>query len=291
MLECGFLSGKYLFELKILAKYLYFTENKKKREVKDTIISFCERWFPGFNFNIEYKMINRVIRYLSSKKCRYIVIDSVFISDKFVQYFLNLDFDREIKKFLFALAVLGKVNKEIGFSEEYVSSYTDFRDVKRSAGVELKGDIYIDVLYPLYEKGILRSTCKGVLNLLFVKEIPKEQEIYKISDFHNIGLWLDFYEGLPNIKKCEKCGEIFKKGKSKKSPQKYCLSCSAKTKFCSKRFVCKKCGKEVFANSKSQKELCEKCYVSYRKEYFKTLYISNKQRSLKPNGTRNPNHT
>ena len=279
MLECGFLSGKYLFELKILAKYLYFTENKKKREVKDTIIAFCERWFPGFNFNIEYAMINKIIRYLGSKKCRYIVIDSVFISDEFVQYFLGLNFPREIKKFLFTLTVLGKVNKALGFSEEYVSNYTDFRDVKKTAGVEICGDIYKDVLYPLYEQGLIRMTCKRVINLLFVKEIPEGQEIYKISDFHNIGLWLDFYEGLPGLSRCEKCGEIFKKKTSKPSPQKYCQNCSDKTKFCSKRFACKKCGKEVFASTKAQKELCESCYSAYRKEYFKNLYATKKSKN------------
>lgn len=282
MIKNGFLSKKFEFELKILAKYLFFVKNMPKKNVKSVIIAFCEKNETGFNINIHYGLINKVITYLSSKKCRLVKIESVYISDEFVNYFKTLKFSKEIKKLLFTTAVLGKVNEQLGFSERYASSYVEYKDVKDMANVKIDGDIYL-LFKDLSDQGYVNMTHKGVLVLNFVDSIPKGEDIYKIDDFTNLGNWFDLYNGEENIYRCEKCNKVFKKRFSRGSHQKLCNDCGGVDKKGNrikikniKLSFCVECGKELFLESKNKKNMCPLCYDIYRKKYFKDLYLSKK---------------
>jgi len=224
--EGKLLSGRIQFQFNVLAKYWFFTKGYAKPEVRARLIDFCEKCVPGFNFNIHHKMIVRAITHLSSKRCQYVKIEGIFISDEFVQYFVRLDLPYDTKKFLFTLAVFGKINKALGRGEEFVQSNSNFRDIQQSADIKIEGMFWETFIKKMFEDGILRVTVNGSLNLLFLKNIPKGEEIYKISDFHNLGLWYDVYCGDRRRKVCEKCGQIFKKRTAKSNSQIYCYSCS-----------------------------------------------------------------
>jgi len=224
--EGKLLSGRTQFQFNVLAKYWFFTKGDEKTEVKAKLIEFCEKCVSGFNFNIHYKMINNAISHLSSKTCQYVRINWLFVSDEFVQYFVHLQVPFNTKKFLFALAVFGKINNLLGRGEEFVQSNSDFRDVQQSADIKIEGDFWDGFVKKMTEDGILRGTTGGNLKLLFLKDIPEGDEIYKISDFHNLGLWYDVYCGDRRRKICEKCGRIFKKRTAKSNSQIYCSSCS-----------------------------------------------------------------
>jgi hypothetical protein len=224
--EKKLLSGRIQFQFNVLAKYWFFTEGYNKAEVKAKLIEFCEKYVNGFNFNINYKMVNNAISHLSSKKCQYVRINEIFVSDEFVQYFVHLDLPFNTKKFLFSLAVFGKINSLLGRGEEFVQSNSNFRDIQQASDVKLEGNFWDDFVKKMTDNGILRATAKGSLKLLFLNDIPEGNEIYKISDFHNLGLWYDVYCGDRRRKICEKCGRIFKKRTAKSNSQIYCYSCS-----------------------------------------------------------------
>jgi len=216
---------------------------------------------------MHYPLINSAIGYLNSKKCKHIIIDSIFISDEFVRYFNELDLDDDCKKIMFTLGIWGKLNLELGYSELFAYSYNDYRDLRDSSNIHIKGSIY-NLIHFLYKEGYVRGCHTGAIELNFLKDIPIGNEIYKISDFNNLGNWLDFYNGVKGFYLCEKCGSIYKKNNVKSNSQKYCKICAESDRVGSKLIKCSSCGEEFFVNSKSNnKTLCKECYIQYRREY------------------------
>lgn len=282
IIKNGFLSKKIRFELKILAKYYFFSQNLPKKEIKLILEAFCRKNIDGFNLNIDYKMINDAILHLSSKKCQYLIIEEIWISQELIDYINNLDFDNETKKVLFTLSMWGKINLECGYSQEYASSFKDYKDLKLSSNIDSKKNIY-DIFNILYEKGFLKMTWQGVAKMIFLENIPQGQDLYKITDLSKLGLWFDFYNNANNVLKCEQCGTLFQKRISKNSPQKKCNDCSLTDKDGKRQKIkndkllnCEVCNKPFFSSSKKKTIKCETCYSENRKEYFKNKYNSKK---------------
>lgn len=283
MIKNGFLSRKYRFELKILAKYYLFSEKLDINHIKPILISFCEHFLIGFNIDVHYEMINSTILYLKSKKCKYIILDGIFISDEFVQFFLKLEEEEDVKKFLFSLAVFGEINKKIGYGIEYIPSVNNYKDVKESANIVVPGDVYM-FIKELRDKKFLDMDYRKIIKLLFLNDIPAGELVYKITDFKTLGLWFDFYQGKKEIHLCEKCGGLFKKRTSKPSSQKYCNDCVGRNsngikikRTNNKAVVCNKCQKIFFAGNKNKTNLCGKCYSKHRKEYTHKAYKTKRQ--------------
>jgi len=267
MIRKGFLSTNIKFELRFLAKYYKFEFYKSDKEIKKILTSFCENWLPGFRYEMHYMLINSAIGYLNSPKCRQIIIDSIFISDEFVSYFNGLDIDDNSRKVLFTLGIWGKLNLELGYSELFAYSYNDYRDLRDSSNIHIRGSIF-NLLHSLYTEGYIRNCHTGAVELNFLKDIEEGFPIYKISDFNNLGNWLDFYNGVKGFYVCEKCSKIFKKNNIKAGAQKYCKSCAGANRIGSKLIKCDSCGDEFFVKGKTNnKNLCNECYVQYRKEY------------------------
>ena len=214
-----------------------------------------------------------------------IVIEGIFISDEFIQYFNHLDFDEDIKKLLFTLGILGEINQAIGGSKRFVTSYKKYNDVKKISGIKTKWDI-ISIRKELEENKLVRPVSGKTSELLFLDNIPAGDPIYKITDFYNLGDWFSFYNGIKGFRRCEKCGTIFRKRTPKASSQKYCNSCAGINtkgerikKKENKLFFCVRCGKTVFDGVKGKKELCSGCYSQYRKEYNDILYQKGKEKT------------
>jgi DNA-directed RNA polymerase subunit RPC12/RpoP len=267
MMREGFLSTNVKFELRILAKYFFFEQNKPTKEIKDILNSFCEVWVPGFRKEIYYRLINAVLSYVERNNCKYITIDGVFISQEFVDYINNLNMSRDMKKILFTLGVWGEINAKLCYSKDFAYSYYNYRDLKEVANVQSNGSIF-DPMHELYNLGYIRACYTGAIELLFLKNIEQGEPLYKITDFKNIGNWLDFYNGVKNYYSCQKCKAIFKKGNAKANSQVYCSECSKPKPIGSKLISCVACGKEFFINAKAtNKTRCNNCYSEHRQKY------------------------
>ena len=85
-----------------------------------------------------------------------------------------------------------------------------------------------------------------------------------MTDYNNIGYWLDWYNGNKRISKCGKCGNVFYK---KSNNQIYCSECQGYEKIGVKTLVCCDCGKEFVVKSKNAKtQRCDKCQNIRNKE-------------------------
>jgi hypothetical protein len=273
MIKNGFLSRKYQFELRILAKYYKFVENKKPKQIKSIIVAFCEKNLYGFNFNCDFAFINSVISYLKSKKCQFIIIDGIWVSEEYVQFFCNLDCEYDIKKLLFTIGIWGKINLELGHSEAYAASFDNYRDLKNSAGVKMKGDIYYNVFHKFFDEKTIRMTHRGTLHNLFLAKVVEGDSIYKITDLKNLGAWFDSYNGINRIYLCEECGKPFQKKSNKTTVFKFCPNCSKAKKEKTILFTCEKCGEHSFVSSKSHnKKMCKSCFQQHQKEYNRSKY-------------------
>lgn len=268
MIEQGFLSTDIRFELKIIAKYCKCEYDIPNNQMKELLKSFCETWLHGFRYEVHYSIINSTIAYLTTDKCKHINIEGVFISEEFVQYFIHLPLENDMKKLLFTLGVWGKLNLELEYSEKFAYSYNKYRDLKNSANINTKGSV-LELVHELSNLGYVTGYYTGAIQLDFLKNIPDGMDMHKITDFNNIGSWFDFYNGVKRLYICEKCKKIYKKANVKANNQKFCKECSVTRKIGSKLINCEVCSQPLFVSAKSNhKTMCNECYSDYRKEYF-----------------------
>jgi hypothetical protein len=259
MMASGFQSTNIKFDLRVLGKYYYFEHSHTIESVKKILISFCEYWLPGFRIEMHYHLINSVIQHIKSANCKYIVLEGVYLSQEFVNYFNSLDVDMETKKILFTLGVWGKINDTLGYSKMYAYSYNDYRDLKKAANIETGGDI-LDKIHELSNLGYVRGCYTGAIELTFIKDIPEGIDIYKVTDFNNIGRWMEFYNGIKNYMTCENCKKIFKPKSTKETRRKYCVDCSKPKKIGSKLIQCETCGVFfVTSNKNNHQKNCKNC--------------------------------
>lgn len=234
LLKNGFLTQYHRYELKILVKYFKEVLNKKARERKDLIYEFCENHIVNFNKVKYFKMINSALSYGSKKNNKLILIKSIPITDKEINYIQGLELDDVHKKILFTFIAKIKLNKEItkqiyGKSSEYnifggkKESYKEVFEMSR-----LSGEHNINTLVnELSNMGYIDVRTRGKINLKFIENIKvskKDLIVFEITNFDNVGYYYEWYNRNEKYIKCENnsCGEVIKKTTSNR---KYCEYC------------------------------------------------------------------
>lgn len=262
--EKGFQSKFLRYELVVLVKYLKQIENLTKKETEEFLYEFCEKYIENFNKVIYYKTIDGAIRDGRKRKNKLIVVESISITNKELNYIDSLDLDQQYKKLLLSFLVKRKISYEINKlsnDESELSAYFNgtkktFREIFKHADISVRGYKIDEMINELVKKDIIESIINGDIVLSYMYDIYKTknkieakkdnltQEIkkikrkhiiyeldekdifYKLKDFNNIGYVFDYYKGENRVKKCEECGELIK-AKSKKPP-KYCKECAKK---------------------------------------------------------------
>lgn len=235
--ESGF-SARYLrTELRVLA--LYYREQghppKKRREL---LYEECEKHIKDFNRVKLFKAINSAVNYSSNRKNRFIVIDSVSVSQSELNFIDELDIDYNYKKILFTMVVMDKLSKERykiiankePNEEHYFgnppSKYTELMKTSTVSRGSFKKNGHVnihDVIRYFSEIGLVQVNM-GIIKLLFMYDMNKsEDEEVVVKDYENIGLYYDLYSGVKNIKECESC-EVIMKVRSNRA--KYCKPCA-----------------------------------------------------------------
>lgn len=231
ILKKGFTSSHIKHELKILVKY-YKDQGCKPKERKELIYKFCEENLEGYDRVTHYKMINSVLNYGSNKLNKLIQIDSVGISGSELNYIDGLEIQHDYKKILFTLLILDKLNKKFYLirnestpdEEYYFSGRHNYKKLIAYSNIKLKSSNQIHkIIHELSEIGLVEIRAKSKIKLLFMYEIPKDDEVgLEIKNFEKIGLYYDLHSGISKIKKCENCGEPVKVTSNR---SKYCESC------------------------------------------------------------------
>ena len=234
ILSDGFTSKHLFHEMKLLAKH-YKELEIDEEERKAKLYSFCEDNIKDFNKVVYFKTINRVLNYVANKDETLVQIDEINISKSELDYIDKLDIDDNLKKLVFTLLVLTRLNKkylesrdgELKNESYYFGGHTNYRELTTCSKItsdKRNGIKNIhDIIHTLDQKKIVQIVGKGNIKLLFMYEIEDDKNDGILVDkFDVIGYFYDMYKGDKKIKMCESCGTLVKVTGNR---QVYCKEC------------------------------------------------------------------
>jgi hypothetical protein len=234
LLEKGFQTKYFNYELRILAKYYKYKGHKAKKR-KELLYEFCEKFIPNFNKVKYFTKINSALRHGSKRDNQLLIINEIPITDEEVEYINGLEIDCMYKKVLFTLLVQNKIKKEIctltyGKASEFNyfgGKNQKYQEIQQISKISSKYKINSIINY-LDEKQLIEIRTRGKVNLLFIDKIPiSDNVVMNITTFDNIGYYLDWYNGDKKISSCIDCGKLIYAINNK---IKYCKTCSKKHK-------------------------------------------------------------
>jgi hypothetical protein len=244
ILKNGFLTQYHRYELKILVKYFKEELGEKASERKKLIYEFCENNIVNFNRVKYFKMINSALAYGSKRINKLILINSIPIVDKEIEYINGLELDDTHKKIMFTLLVKIKLNKEISKQISGESSKYNFFGGKNESYKEifdmskLSSEYNINSLInDLSNSRYVEVRTRGKINLLFIDNIKfsdNDKIIFNVSNFDNVGYYFEWFNGNDKFIKCGNngCEEIIKKTNGN---MKYCINCATEKEKTRKR--------------------------------------------------------
>ena len=225
MLKRGFSTkNKNVYELNILAKY-YFYIGKSKQEVKELIITFCEKYIDYFNMDEWYGIINRTIS--SASRGKLTTGKSVEITKAELETIQQLSNIKE-QKLAFTMLVLYKFYD----CRKFKVTLKDLFEL--SDLTTINTDTKLKLLHSLTSQELIDIDMRGRRWVKFNDENSNVKIV--ISNFENF-----IYEYLKftgeTISNCKLCNKAFKTpGKIQASnPKKYCEECAIEQKRRSKR--------------------------------------------------------
>ena len=266
-----------VWELSILAKYLRQELKKSEKEIKNGIIKFCNLNYPGFDVDVEYEKINKVLIECYKTDLRGSV--PVPITKNEWENIQKCSTEK-IQKLLFAILAVAKFNRlnPVLFLEEENEEEKTYEDTRLRCN-ETEANLYKlmkigfadakDKFLPYGELGsqglklieavnsnkVKRILCFGEL------EFKEEDVLIYIHDFEKLP---DYFLGLKEnkrIKNCEECGRIFIDN-SKNNLQRKCQECkqAKKTRNTERKF-CIDCNKEIIIkyNNQASQVRCREC--------------------------------
>jgi len=233
----GFQTKHIPTELRLLVLYYRDVLGYKPKEREEKIYDFCKNNIPNFKKEKFFKSINKALRAASDKRQKLVTIKGIDVFKAEIDYINNLDIQYEYKKVMFAFLVQMKLNKivcEGKYNKEYNSIYfkggtKKYNNIKKMANIPDKMFINDEVINKLEELKLITILFKGAILLNFINNcIQNDDIVFTITDFENVGLYLDYYNGVKGVKKCEGgCGYIIK---MKNNKQKYCDDCAKEIK-------------------------------------------------------------
>lgn len=284
-------------ELTVLAKYYRIVLKLPEEEVKTKLIQFCNINYIGFDLDIKYREINKVMEEAYKTELR--SCNGVPITKNEWEK-IKLIEDEKARKILFVMLAVAKFNRlnPIIYEEEEDIVYTDMRlrcylktkDILRLAKTTYrnKEDFYLN--YEEYVgKGLLdllpSNRPKHILNFGDI-EYKEEETLITITDMDNL---IEVYKKLnkeANMKQCQNCGRWFE-DKSESGQLRLCSGCRKQKNASDKReeskaikkyqsrkdqsaeseiklYTCIDCGAVIGRNKKNHKSVrCKKCQKEF----------------------------
>ena len=291
---------KYTFrELLIYAKWLRafhsnYSEEEQDKLLYTGIVSFCDQLQLYFDIDIDYYMVENLIK--KSKQFKLREHNPSYISKQEWSDILSIP-SEEARKLYFAYLILGKFNRNnpvINVNKRDIE-YEDTRlklrytkDIYKYAGVTFKKvdkendpKIVTKPLKVLYDMGLIdvKMSRKGLYIILNKADLDiKKEDIYlTITHYSDIKKYYKYGLGQKGYKICQKCGRAFY---TRSSYVLTCPDCQEETPEHTYA-VCTSCGVRFEKNSKynGNVKMCPKCYKEYRRKYVaEKVKISKKKR-------------
>ncbi|MDD4298964.1 MAG: hypothetical protein PHS98_04995 [Bacilli bacterium] len=229
----GFQSKYIPTELKLLVLYFRDELGMKPKEREYSLYKFCNKYIPDFKKEDYYKSINTALRIGTNKQQKLVTISKVDIYQSELDYINSLEINQEYKKVMFTFLVQLKLNKMVykyKNNKDYNISYFQggkikYNMIKNMSNIPKTISLNDEVINTLSGLGLVTILHRGKINLDYIKNcIPEGKVAFEITDFENVGLYLDYYNGVKGVIKCEGCGNKIIKVNNNK--QKYCGDCA-----------------------------------------------------------------
>ncbi|SHO53685.1 hypothetical protein [Anaerocolumna xylanovorans] len=220
LLEQDTLDRKATFDLRILAKYLYYERNLTPNKIYLELIKIMEEKYTNFSLAkwqpllldlsknaTKYNLIE--IEYIPITKNELLTIDNVA--------------SKPMQRLAFTLLCLAKYRNIINPNNNDWENY-EFKEIFKRANIQATKKEQGFMIHDLRNTGLIKMN-KLVDNLsVNVCYIDKEasEEVLKIMDFHNLGYEYLVYCGEKFIR-CNKCGTLVKQ--NKQNNRLYCNEC------------------------------------------------------------------
>lgn len=265
-----------VWELSILAKYLRQELKKSENEIRNGIIKFCNLNYPGFDVDVEYDKINKVLAECYKTDLRGSV--PVPITKNEWENIQKCSTEKT-QKLLFAILAVAKFNRlNPVLSVEDEDDKKQYEDTRLRCN-ETEANLYKlmkisfannkDKFLPYGELGKQGLNLVEAVNSNKVKRIlcfgdivsKKDDDLIYIKDFNKLPDYFLALKENKRIKVCEECKEIFIDN-SKNNLQRKCQNCKkAKKKKKTERKFCVDCNKEIIIkrNNQHSQIRCKDC--------------------------------
>lgn len=297
------LQTKYVAtELRLVATYMRRILEYKPKKVKQELYAFCEKHIPEFNRATYFKLLNKAINSACKANSTLTNITEVPIYKWEFDYINNCElelsedlseWDYECRKTMFTFLIQMKLNQliyEQKNGKEYVGKYfqggkKEYNDLKKMANLSPKTRINEDIIYALAQADQVTILFNGLIQLNFIERMGlggsfEAEEMFKVKDFENVGLYFDYYNSKKNVALCNICEQPFRRNGNK---QIYCKNCVDKVSYSSyepqvtKFITCVDCGQEFEISSYNTKtNRCADCEKKHRR-----MYNAQKQREYR----------
>lgn len=230
----GFQTKHIPTELRLLVLYLRDIVGLKPKQREEAIYNFCKLHIPKFKKEKFFKTIKKALNAGLKKEQKLVTIPYIEISQKEIDYINSFDIKYEYKKVLFAFLVQIKLNKQVyeyKYDKEYNSIYfkggrKKYSAIKDMSNIPTKMSLNDEVINELANKGYIQILHKGAILLKYLENcVSSGDVIIKITDYENVGLYFDYFNGTKGVKKCDNCETPIK---IIKNNQKYCKVCAEK---------------------------------------------------------------
>jgi len=230
----GFQSKYIPTELRLLVLHFRDVLEMKPKEREYSLYKFCNKYIPDFKKENYFKSINTALRAGLNKEQKLVTIPKIDIYQSELDYINSLEINQEYKKVMFTFLVQLKLNKtvfEYKRNKDYEMLYfyggkIKYNNIKRMSNIPKTMSLNDEVINTLSGLGLVIILHRGKISLNYIKNcIPEGEVVFEVTDFENVGLYLDYYNGIKGIIKCGGCDKILK---AKNNKQLYCEECAKK---------------------------------------------------------------
>jgi hypothetical protein len=234
----GFQTKHIPTELRLLVLYLRDEVGMKPKEREVAVYQFCKKHITGFKKENFFKKINKALKSGLNKEQKLIVVLKIDIYNKELEYINSFEIPQEYKKVMFAFLVQNRLNKavyEYKFNKVYSNisfkgGIKKYNNIKKMSNIPIKMLLNDEVINELDKLKLVTILHKGMIILNYIENCIQEDEvIMTVTDFENVGMYLDCFNNLNGVKKCagENCDKNIKITNNK---NKYCSDCAREIK-------------------------------------------------------------
>jgi hypothetical protein len=244
LLQNGFTSFMNGSDLNILAKYFKYI-GKNKSQIRESLIEFCEKYNPDFNYILARNKIEYAIKICEKYGLRFYM--DIIVTESEMEKIRGCG-DYKHQKILFAMLAVSKyfkyndtkLNKdnkkdiEYDNNKENESQYSNnfyvnekFINIVKSAKVNVNKVQRKDLLNDLQQGGFIETLRRRDGKIFYVINIVDENspKLVVINDMYNVVDFCPFY--------CEVCGEKCEKSKR----HNYCEECYQEKRLSDMRII------------------------------------------------------